>query len=212
MTEHETKKIIAVIFATYANQYKGFTEYKRKNLISAWQAVFEEYSYQQVSFGLKAFLRNDKKGYAPSPGQVMQYIVSQDENNDLLNEQEAWALVAMACRNGYYGSEEEYSKLPPAVQKAVGSPDNLKAWSQVPADEFNTVTSSNFQRAYRTVVQRVQSEQALPEGMRRYTAQIEDSRYTPAIEQQEEPYTGGVPMPDDIKARWDEMQHQTHNM
>lgn len=44
-----------------------------------------------------------------------------------LNELEAWSLVEKAIRNSIYNSQEEFSKLPPLVQKAVGSPNVLDA-------------------------------------------------------------------------------------
>lgn len=86
--------------------------------------------------------------------------------NTGLNEQEACALLRKALRNGIYGAEEEYSKLPVEVQKAVGSPENIREWCQLPGDEIETVIMSQFLRSYRVVQKRVEENLCLPERMR----------------------------------------------
>ena len=48
----------------------------------------------------------------------------------------------------------------------VGAPEQLKAWSMVDQDELETVTASNFRKAYRTHVQREQEMERLPSAMR----------------------------------------------
>jgi hypothetical protein len=67
---------------------------------------------------------------------------------------EAWSLVSNAIKNGYYGAEEEFAKLPEVVQKAVGTPANLRAWAHTDEASIENVVQSNFMRTYRTVVKR----------------------------------------------------------
>jgi hypothetical protein len=96
---------------------------------------------------------SDTSGFAPTVGQVLENarkIKSPEE----LNEMQAWALVSKALRNGTYGAEEEFNKLPPLVQQAVGSPSQLRNWATTDYESIENVIQSNFMRTYRTVCNR----------------------------------------------------------
>lgn len=156
MTRNEAVKIIRVIVDSYSN-------YKPSNLsetVDVWCDMLSEYSYQQVAVALKSYILSDSSGFAPSIGQLVDKIrvVSQPRQ---LSENEAWALVSKALRNGYYGAEEEFKKLPEIVQKAVGYPSNLRDWSQQEENSLSVI-QSNFQRDYRTVVKREEEISKMP--------------------------------------------------
>ena len=157
MTREETKKIIRIIIDSYPN-------YKPSDLsetVDVWCMMLEEYSYQQISVALKAYILTDTSGFAPSIGQLvgkLQTLAQKDE----LNEMEAWSLVSNAIKNGYYGAEEEFAKLPEAVQKAVGTPANLRAWAHTDETSIENVVQSNFMRTYRTVIKRENEYAKMP--------------------------------------------------
>ena len=71
-----------------------------------------------------------------------------------MTDLEAWALVRKALSNGTYGAEQEFAKLPPLVQKAVGSPANIREMAQADMESVATVFQSQFLRAYRSETQR----------------------------------------------------------
>ena len=147
MTREETKKIIRIMIDSYPN-------YKPSDLsetIDVWCMMLEDYSYQQISVALKAYILTDTSGFAPSIGQLVEKIKS---STPQLNEMEAWSLVSKAIRNGYYGAEEEFAKLPEVVQKAVGNPSNLRHWSQTNIESIENVVQSNFLRSYRIELKR----------------------------------------------------------
>ena len=75
-------------------------------------------------------------------------------------------MVERACSNGIYGYKKEFEKLPPLVQKIIGSPSQIKDWAMCDMDVFNTVIASNFQRAYRTEATRQGEYNALPPEIR----------------------------------------------
>lgn len=85
-------------------------------------------------------------------------ILSATQEDSTVGEAEAWMMVRRAIRNGNYGSEEEYAKLPPAVQKAVGSPQSLSSWAQLPGREVETVIQSQFLRSYRAETSRSKAD------------------------------------------------------
>ena len=169
MTREETKKIIRIMCDSYPN-------YKPANIsetVDVWTAMLDGFTYQQISYALKAFILSDTSGFAPSIGQLVQLIRKADESNsEGLTELEAWNMVSKAIRNGTYHAQEEFDKLPALVQKAVGDPGQLRNWAMTDLDSVETVAQSNFLRTYRGLAKREQELQAIPENVRKLMASI----------------------------------------
>ena len=72
-------------------------------------------------------------------------------------------MVSRAARNGLYRCREEYDKLPPAVQKAVGDAEQLRTWAAMDEETVASVVASNFARSYRTVLAREKEALLLPQ-------------------------------------------------
>lgn len=158
MTRDETKTIIRGIATCFPN-------WKPQNMtetINLYAALLEGYPYQVISAALKAYIMTGN-AFAPNPGQLVQMLPKTDRTEPL----EAWGLVRKALQNGIYGSEEEYAKLPDAVQRAVGSPQQLSAWAMAPEDQLETVMQSNFLRTYSAICQRREAEALIPDDVRR---------------------------------------------
>lgn len=143
MTRDETKALLAMIQAIYPN----FRPEDRTASADAWTLMLEEYGNENVVNALKMYVRANKTGFPPSPGQLIEKI-NQISSPRCLDEGEAWAMVRKALRNSGYHSDEEFVKLPPEVQRAVGMPSRLR---DMALDEnFDEgVESSNFMRAFR---------------------------------------------------------------
>lgn len=162
MTREETKKIIMVITYTYPN-------YKPQDLsvaVDIWADMLSEYPYEQVSVALKTFIATDTSGFAPSIGQLIDCIHKNSPmTKEVLNANEAWALVTKAVRNSTYHAEEEFAKLPPIAQKAVGSAENLR--NMASNSEFNEdVEKSLFTRIYDTAIKREFELAKLPQNIK----------------------------------------------
>lgn len=137
----------------------SYPNYKPNDIsetVDVWNVMLSDYDYNLVAMALKAYILSDTSGFAPSIGQLVGKIQSITQPQEL-SEMEAWALVSKAIRNSVYNSVEEFAKLPPLVQKAVGTPDNLKNWAMSDYSSIETVIQSNFIRTYRVVTNR-QSE------------------------------------------------------
>lgn len=162
MNRDETKQILMRIQCTYPNwKPAGDLSF----MVDIWNEYLAEYDYKQIIMGLNAYITTDTSGFAPSIGQLIDKINSLTVKDEL-NEMEAWSLVSSALRNGCYGAEEEFGKLPAAVQKAVGSAANLRNWAQTDIESVENVIQSNFMRTYRVVVQREREYRKLPESVR----------------------------------------------
>ena len=178
MTRKETVKIIRIMCDCYPN-------YKPNNLsetVDVWQMMLDEYSYNQVSIALKAYVTSDTSGFAPSVGEIAAKIqlVSQPQELDGMT---AWGLVSKALRNGTYGAVEEFNKLPPLVRQAVGMPDNLKNWATADYQTIETVIQSNFLRTYETVVKRANEINRMPDDIKSLIEKTNANSYKAQIEQ-----------------------------
>lgn len=215
MTREETVKIIRIMCDCYPN-------YKPSNLsetVDVWNMMLEDYSYSQISTALKTYVHLDTSGFAPSIGQLINKL-HEVQSPQELNEMEAWLLVGRALRNGTYGAVEEFNKLPPLVQKAVGSPDNLRNWAQTDSESIENVVQSNFMRTYRIVVNRAKEYQKMPKNIQTLIENANRSSYSAQIssknqqtiklslkdnKSQNKPIKG-VPMPKEIKERIEQMK------
>lgn len=144
--------------------------------------MLDEYSYNQVAVALKAYVTSDSSGFAPNIGQLVAKIqtISQPQELDGLT---AWGLVSKALRNGTYGAVEEFNKLPPLVQKAVGMPDNLKNWATSDYNAIETVIQSNFLRTYENVVKRENEINRMPNDIKSLIETTSRGSYMAQIEQ-----------------------------
>lgn len=162
MTRDDTKKLLMRISSVYPN-WKPQADLTF--VIETWCEYLSEYTYEQVLIALKAYISTDTSGFAPSIGQLVDKIHSIKQPCEL-NEMEAWSLVSNALRNSTYNADAEFSQLPALVQKAVGSPSNLRNWAQTDIESIENVVQSNFMRTYRTVVAMDKENRKLPESVR----------------------------------------------
>lgn len=141
MTRDETVKVLMMIQAAYPN----YNPPDKTVTVNLWNGMLQDYSYEQVSAAIKAYIRTDQKGFAPSVGEVVGKLQLLFGNSEDLNALEAWTLVLKAIKNSAYHSDEEFEKLPELVKKAVGSPMQLKEWA---ISEVNDNTVSGWQTKF----------------------------------------------------------------
>lgn len=220
MTVKEARKFVAVLMVTYPN-YNPIDE---ELAAETWAGVTEEYTYEQVDIALRSYMKTNTSGFAPVPGQIIDEINTMTQPQEL-NEMEAWSLVSKTIRNSGYNSVEEFAKLPPLVQKAVGLPSQLRTWAL--DENYNEqVAMSSFQRAYKAELKRQEELQKTPQNVRNlieksnfgsYSAQIAEKRQK-AIESANERKQGeikaleikheGIPMPEKYKERLEDMRNE----
>lgn len=220
MTIKEARKFVAVLMVAYPN-YNPIDE---ELAAETWAGVTEEYTYEQVDMALRSYMKTNTSGFAPVPGQIIDKIYTMTSPQEL-NEMEAWSLVSKSIRNSGYNSVEEFAKLPPIVQKAVGLPSQLRTWAL--DENYNEeVVSSNFIKCYRNELSRQKELQKMPKNVRNliekenfgsYSAQISEKRQQ-AIESANERKQGeikalemkhgGVPMPEKYKEKLEDMRNE----
>lgn len=160
MDRNEAKKILMIVKSAYPN-------WKPDNItftINLWATFLKKYEYKTVESALVSYIETDKTGFAPSIGQIIDKIYIPEDAKEL-NDMEAWALVSKALRNGYYGADEEFSKLPELVKEAVGTPSNLRNWAMSDNRSVETVIQSNFIKVYQQVKTKYRDKRRLSAGM-----------------------------------------------
>lgn len=185
MTLQDAGQVMDVLTAIYPAFYSKQTDDERYNASVLWASLFEPYPVELVVAAVKGFVGTDTKGFPPVPGQILEKLRALTQPREM-GEAEAWAMVKKACSNGIYGAQKEFEKLPPIVQKILGSPSQLRDWALCDADELNTVVASNFQRAYRTEATRQRDYNALPPDVRALADKLSermalDGRTQPAL-------------------------------
>lgn len=165
MTRKETAAALAILKAAYPHSFKGMTKPDAEATLNLWSRQFADDDPTLVSAAIDRLIATRTAGYSPTVGEVKEQLAKLS-SADAPDEAEAWAYVSMACRNGLYGAEEEFSKLPPAVQNAVGSPEQLRQWAMMDSGTVESVVASNFRKSYAARQTREKELAKLPQSVR----------------------------------------------
>lgn len=158
MNLSETAKIIKIMTLSFPN-------YKPEDMegtLQVWQYMLKDYSYEDIDMALKTYISGNTSGFAPAISQLIDLVHRKVEITTEMTENEAWAIIRKGISNSIYHATEEFEKMPPIIQKVVGSANMLKVWAQTDIEELETVTQSNFMRSYRAEVKRQKEIARMP--------------------------------------------------
>lgn len=171
MMRDEIKEMLMVIQAAYPN----YKPQDKTVAVNTWYMMLKDYEKEVVEAALKIYIASDTSGFAPAIGQLIDKINTVTAPPEL-NSMTAWGLVSKALRNGCYGAEQEFEKLPMTVKRAVGSPDNLRHWAQSDSKSIETVIQSNFIRTYEAEVRRKNEAAKTPPDVRALIDKISNQK------------------------------------
>lgn len=180
MNREETLAIMGVLKAAYPNYYRDMKRGDAEGVVELWHTMFADDPAQVVGMAVKAHIATDTKGFPPHIGAIKESIRKLTQPKEM-TEQEAWALVRQATRNGIYGSQDEFDRLPPSIQKLVGSPNQLREWAMMDGETLNSVVASNFQRSYKVVAAREREMLTLPQNIRVLLDEINTNKEMPQL-------------------------------
>lgn len=161
MTLQETVEILRICKAEWPQSFTGMTKADGEARLNLWAQMFADDDAGLVGAAVKTIIVAGNREFAPGVGQIkeeMRKLTAPIENG----EAEAWALIRKAISNSGYEAVEEFAKLPPMLQRIVGSPSQLRDWSMIDSETVNSVVMSNVQRAYRSMQKREQEREKLP--------------------------------------------------
>ncbi len=142
MTRDETKVLIGLMMASYPN----FNPPDLTTTIDVWAKALANDDYQMMEDAFVNYLQTDTSGFAPSPGKLRMMIADRVIEQTTEDDGQVLNMLIMASRNASYGFEEEFNKMPPLLQKAVGSPTVIRSWGLIEQDELRYT----FDRIIRT--------------------------------------------------------------
>lgn len=180
MTRDDTIDLLAVLKAAYPNFYRGMTVKEANGVVDLWWEMFKDQPAPVVGMAVKALIATDTKGFPPHIGAVKEAISKLMQPKEM-TPQEAWALVNAATRRSTYYAQEEFDKLPPVVQRIVGTPMQLKEWAAMDSDTLQSVIASNFQRSYKVKAEKEREFLALPAEIRQMSEQLAAGMAIPAL-------------------------------
>lgn len=180
MTKKEMAEIIAIMQANYPDDFRGMSDKAMNGKINLWFMQFRDDDYKEVLAAVMAHIATDTGRWMPPVG-VIKAKLTEIRLPEELTPQEAWELVSKATRNSTYNSAEEFDKLPPVVQRLVGSPMQLKEWAAMDTDTLQSVVGSNFQRSYKVRAAKEREFLALPSAVQQTMMQIAASMKMPEL-------------------------------
>jgi hypothetical protein len=163
MKIQETQKLLDILKVSYPTTYKAMEKKEASDTIKLYHDFFGEYETPIVVAALRNYIK--KNQYPPT-------IAGLQEQIDLLlnaedTDSELWNRLSKACKNGLYGSDEEYNKLPPECKRWVGSPNALRELAMVDTDTFNTVVRGQFLKTIGQIKNSERVQKALPPEVRK---------------------------------------------
>lgn len=207
-------------FTVLADAIKTF--YPKDNILATekamqlWYEMLKDLDYQAASVGLKKHIATSP--YPPTVADI-RAGASDITTPQALNEQQAWSLVKKAISDSTYNSVKHFSELPKVIQRAVGSPNQLRTWAM--DEEFNEyVVSSNFMRAYKIELQREKDIAKIPQQIKDLVEKVNENSDRAMLDKKNSDMivsqgvevkmldTDDKPkmMPDDVKAKFEEMR------
>lgn len=157
MTRQEAIKIMTILKTAYPNFYKDYSKEELNAAIDLWATMFVDEHPKIVTEAVKALICTHK--YPPTIADIKEKIATITRPQEM-TEMEAWQKVKAAI--SYYNAAENFDKLPPTLQKIVGSPNQLREWAVMDSGVVNSVIQSNFMRSYKAKSAQKKEYEMLP--------------------------------------------------
>lgn len=172
MTKDDAALVLAVLKTAYPGSYRGMSAQDAKATVTLWAGMFDE-PREVVEAAIKTIILDEpEREFAPTIGAVKAKIYK-ITHPDEMTAQEAWVLVSRAVsRCDLQNPSKEFERLPPAVQRAVGSANQLREWGMVDEDIFGSVIASNFRKIWDKQQVREREQAALPAELRQMISDI----------------------------------------
>lgn len=166
MTKAETAQILALLHAAYPAFYSKIGKSEIDGIVNLWAEMFAEDDFRVVKYALKHLIA-EHTGYPPDiaalKGKIKE-IVSAATGK--LTHEELWHKLKAAAKNGHYGAEQEFAKLPPVLQRYLGSPSTLRQYAMVDEATFNTVNHGQFLKQIKIIEEREEFAESMPDDVK----------------------------------------------
>jgi len=163
--------IMSVLQAAYPAFYRDFSKEDLNGIVNLWTELFKDDDVRSVMAATQALITTKTEGYPPTIGAVKEQL-HKIHHPDEMSEQEAWRLVSKACQNAYFNATAEFEKLPEVIQRSIGGPEQLRAWSQMDSETVESVVASNFMRTFRIKQTQQKELDMMPTEVKQYMSAV----------------------------------------
>lgn len=166
MSRDETIQVLALLRASYPAFYSKFGKAELEGIVNLWSEMFAHDDINIVKYALKELIATHS-GYPPDIAALktkMREVCS--AATDEPTDEELWFILKKAVSNGNYGSQREFDKLPPVLQRYCGSPATLREFALIDSDTFNTVNHGQFLKQIKIIKEREEHSAKMPQEVR----------------------------------------------
>ncbi len=133
--------------------------------VKIWYEALKDLDDDLCEAAVNSYIATEEKTPTPASIRKKAFELTQKAKGPELSEMEAWAIVGNAIRDSAYHAQERFDAFPEAIKKAVGSPENLRAWGL--DENYNeNVAQSHFLKSYRATLEREEQNALLPPNVR----------------------------------------------
>ena len=150
MTKKEAFQLLTIMQANYPDSFRGMSDEGLKAKVALWADSFADTPFEVVAQAVRKFIQTDTSEFMPNIGKINKMLHSEDKETAMTAE-DAFRLVEKALKNSGYHAQEEFNKLPPLVQKAVGDYKHLETWCLIDNRNAYEVEKSHFINNFKTV-------------------------------------------------------------
>ena len=166
MKINETNQMMIVLETAYPQSYKGMSPTQAENTVVFFHSFFKDYEIELVVQALKNYIKSNKYSRC-EPGAMVAGI---QEQIDLIMSTddtaiELWNAVSRAARNGLYGYQEEFDRLPQVCKTWLRVPEQLREFAMMDSDILDSVVKGQFLKTIKEVKDREKAKDGLPKSV-----------------------------------------------
>ena len=172
MTKQETGAILYTMRCAYPAFYSKMSAGDLEGIVNLWTTMFAEDDARLVTDAVKDLIVTHR-GFPPEIADVKEKI------RELIatvscepTDEELWAILREAIKDGMYGAEEQFKALPPVLKRYCGSPSKLRDLAQEDSGTIETVVHGQFLKSIPHMREREEFSKRLSPETRKYLASI----------------------------------------
>ena len=172
MTREETAAVMKIMRYAYPTFYSKMTVGDFNEIVGLWSQMFKDDDFYIVSDAVKDLVVTHR-GFPPEIADVKEKI------RELLatagsepTDEELWAILREAIKDGMYGAEEQFKALPPVLKRYCGSPSKLRDLAQEDSGTIETVVHGQFLKSIPHMREREEFAKRLSPETRKYLASV----------------------------------------
>ena len=171
MTREETSACLKILRLAYPTFYAKMRVADMKDTLNLWATIFAEDDPRIVTAAVRDLIQTHN-GFPPEIADVknrMRDIIASVTGAS--TDEDLWIVLMNAVKNGYYGAQEEFQKLPPVLKRWCASPSRLRDLSHTDTEVLNTVVHGQFLRQIVAMREQEEHRNRIAPELREYIAQ-----------------------------------------